>query len=43
MSYNKCPVCPEDVDKGSNDSCEVIEKGIFGLIKASKERKDDKH
>lgn len=43
MSNNKCPVCDEDVVKGSKDVTEMIEKGIVGLIKASQERKDEKH
>lgn len=40
---NKCPVCDKDVVKGSKDVSEVKQKGILGLIKASKDRKDDKH
>lgn len=43
MSANKCPVCDEDVVKGSKDVSEVKEKGILGHIKASKERNDDKY
>lgn len=43
MSTTKCPVCLNDVARGSNDVCEIKEKEILGLIKASKERKDDKH
>lgn len=43
MSTNKFPVCIEDVVKESKDVSEVREKGTLGLIKASKERKDDKH
>lgn len=43
MNTTKCPVCVEDIVKGSKDVSEVREKGILGLMKASKERKDDKH
>lgn len=43
MSTNKCPVCVENVVNESKDASEVREKGILGLIKASKERKDEKH
>lgn len=39
----KCPVCLNDVVRGSKVVCDVKEKGILGLVKASKERKDDKH
>lgn len=43
MSTNKCPVCVENVVNESKEASEVREKGILGLIKASKERKDEKH
>lgn len=43
MSPTKCPVCLDDVARGSKDVCEVREKGILGLVKASKERKDNNH
>lgn len=43
MSTNQCPVCVKDIVKGSKDVSEVRKKGIIGLIKASKEEKDDKH
>lgn len=43
MSTTKCPVCVENVVKGSKDVSEVREKRILDLIKGSKERNDDKH
>lgn len=43
MSTTKCPVCLNGVARESKDVCEVKEKGILGLVKASKERKDYKH
>jgi len=43
MSTTKCPVCLNDVVRESKDVYDIKEKGILGLVKASKERKDDKH
>lgn len=43
MSITKCPVCIKNVVRESKDVSEVKEKGILGLLKASKEREDHKH
>lgn len=37
---DKCAICNKDV---TSDRCKVLEKGIQGLIRASKNRKDGKH